>query len=194
MYKKYNDYELIYQVRENDEFCSDVILKKYEPILHSIVNEYYYNFSKYGLEKEDFYQEALLAFFRALSSYNDNINCSFYSFVIICIRRKLISLCKSISNSNKNISNDYLEDITIYDICDSKANISDKVNFEEIELIIKRTMYSFPIENSSIFELKYNNFSYKEISLLLDVPIRTVEYKYRKMKSIIGKVLYRNGF
>ena len=72
MYKKYNDYELIYQVRENDEFCSDVILKKYEPILHSIVNEFYYNFSKYGLEKEDFYQEALLAFFRALSSYNDN--------------------------------------------------------------------------------------------------------------------------
>ena len=194
MYKGYNDYELISYVKENDEFSESIIFKKYDPIIRRLSNDYYMNYSKYGLDREDFYQEALLAFSRALVSYNDQINCKFYTFVIICIKRKLISLCRNISNSNKNLSNDYLDDIDSYEISDIKSNTNSLIDFLEFENIIKNSMYDFSFENICIFELKYNNFTYEEISLLLDMPLRNIEYRYRKLKRIINRILFKNGF
>ena len=40
-YKNYNDYELIYMVKENDDFSYDALYKKYMPIIKSIAYDFY---------------------------------------------------------------------------------------------------------------------------------------------------------
>ena len=103
-YKKYNDYELVYHVRESDDDSKDVLFQKYEPILHKLAHEFYLKFSEYGYDYDDFYQEALISFYRSLSSYNEEKHSLFYSFVVLCVKRGLMSFCRNISTGCKNIS------------------------------------------------------------------------------------------
>ena len=49
-YKKYNDYELVYMVRENDDISQDILFKKYDPILRKIAGEYHSKFKSNGYE------------------------------------------------------------------------------------------------------------------------------------------------
>ena len=54
-YKKYNDYELIYMVHENDEVSTNLLLKKYYPIIFKLSHEYYNKYYCSGYELDDFY-------------------------------------------------------------------------------------------------------------------------------------------
>lgn len=188
-YKNYNDYELIYMVRENDEDSSDILLKKYEPIIKKISNEYYLKFSKYGYDYEDFLQEAYISFYKAISNYDDKVKCLFYTFVVMCIRRGLISFCRKITCGKKNLSYDNFVEIEKYEIADCRSDVSSKIDKSEINRIIHDFINNLSFDDSNIFELRYNNFTFSEISILLDIPINIVEYRYRKsckqLKTII---------
>ena len=61
---------------------------KYTPIIRKIASEYYQKYSNYGYEYDDFLQEAELAFYRALSSYNEDKNSLFYTFVNMFIENE----------------------------------------------------------------------------------------------------------
>ena len=53
--------------------------------------------------------------------------------------------------------------------------------------------YLFNIKDSAVLELRYNGFSYNEISSLLDIPLSTVDgrlYKIRKYLQSYYKNLY----
>lgn len=184
-YKKYNDNELVYMVLENDEDSSNILLKKYSPIINKISWEYYRKFTGYGYEFEDFYQEALAAFYRAIYIYNDSRETLFYSFVTLCIRRNLASFTRSLC-SNKNKSIDCL-DIDELDYCveDVNENPFMKDSYKGLENIIREVLFSLPIEASSILELKLNGFTYKEISSLLDIPVSSVEFKSRRARNLL---------
>ena len=41
MYKEYNDYELLYYISEKNEDASDILLKKYDPLIISIAKKLY---------------------------------------------------------------------------------------------------------------------------------------------------------
>ena len=70
-------------------------------------------------------------------------------------------------------------------------NIKDDKNLDyyfDEELLEKQFVYYkslFNIGDSSIFELRYNGFSYKEISRLLDIPITTVDGRLYKIRKVL---------
>ncbi len=178
-YNNYNDYELIYMVRENDDNSRDILYQKYYPIICHIANDYYQKNKYYGFEFEDFLQEATLAFFRALINYNEKENTLFYTFITICIRRKMMSFCQRISNKNNNFSSLDCISLDDIDIEDSRSNFNHVFLDKEIENIIRDYLYSLSFEKACIFELKFNGFTYSEISKLLDMPISSLEFKNR---------------
>ena len=185
-YKRYNDYELIYMIRENDDSSKSILFKKYYPILVSIANEYYYKYKHYGYDYDDFLQEAYIAFFNSLINFNENKNVLLYSYVIMCVRRKMMSFCKKISKSCKNISyNNYDEFI---DILDTKSDVYGHINDSESEKMLKKIIIDLSFIDSAIVELRFNGFSYKEISLLLEIPSSTIEYKYRVFRQKYKKL------
>lgn len=187
-YKQYNDYELVYMVRENDDYSRSLLYDKYLPLLKKISYEFYSVYKRYGYDYDDFLQEAMLAFERAIIKYDDKQETLLYTFVNVCVRRSLITFCRNISNDRNNLPMDSFLDI-------SKTSISDKVNIDEmfeckeLEELCKKVILDLPMENSTVFELKINGFTYREIGVLLDIPSSTAEFKNRKAKSYFKKIL-----
>lgn len=183
-YRNYNDNELIYMVRENDEDSVDLLSRKYAPIIFRLSNEYYRKYTGSIYEFDDFYIEALSAFHKALNTYDSNMNVLFYTYVNVCIKRALTSFGRVIS-SNKNIENSIDISNIEYAIEDYRENINDRDFYRGLENIIKNVIFSLPLEAGSIIELKINGFTYKEISKLLDIPISSVEFKSRRARKML---------
>ena len=183
-YKNYNDYELIYMVRENSDQYRDLLFNKYIPIINNIVGEFYNNYNKYGYEYDDFYQEAMIAFDKAVVSYDENKDTLFYTYLNICIKRYLLSFVRNISSKKKNFSFDTMVSIDDIDIVDTKSDINTIFHDKDIQDICKNIIYDFSLEleETSMLELRLNGFSYREMAKLLDLPNSSIEFRFRKIK------------
>ena len=181
-YKKYNDYELIDQIQENNEDSKNIMFEKYNPVLRSLAYEYYQKFGDYGYDYEDFLQEANISLYKALNSYNDQKNSLFYSFVVLCVRRGLLTFCRNISSSKKNISSRYLVDIDECSVEDQKNSLPDFFESQEFQNACRDVLFDLPFEIGIVFELKLNGFSYREIGLLLDIPSSSAEFRCKKAR------------
>ncbi len=188
-YKKYNDYELISMVCENDEDSYYSLFSKYEPIIKSIAQEFYRKYNCYGADYEDFVQEGYLGFQEALSNYDSNKGALFYTFVTLCIRRHLLSFVKKISAIKKNNNTNLFLPIGEFDISDDNINIDSYVDYSDVFNIVKDTIYSLKLDYSAPFELRMNNFTYREISILLDVPISSIDYKIKYVRKYLKNEL-----
>ena len=184
-YKKLNDNELIYMVQENDEDSTSLLLKKYYPIIFRLSHEYYNKYYYSGYELDDFYQEALSAFYRAINTYNSTKDVLFYTFVVVCIKRALSSFVRVVNSNNKKINDDV--DIGKLEYCveDIRENPNIRDSFKGLENIIREVIFNLSLEAGAILELKINGFTYKEISILLDIPMSSVEFKSRRARRLL---------
>lgn len=194
-YKNINDYELIYQIRENDEVAYETLFDKYSFIVKKLAYEYYSNNKNIGIEYEDLCQEGFFAISSALKEYNQDTSL-FYTYVILCIRREMERLIKyhrrhkqmilsnsvSISSCIDESSSLFLEEVIPSDVNVEETVISDD-NYKKL-LLYK---HNLKFEESLIYELKINKFTNKEISILLDMPYKTVDNYLRKIRSSLLK-------
>lgn len=178
---KQNDYELIYMVRENDEGSQDILYEKYLPVVKSIANEFYQKYGSYGYDYDDFVQEALIAFQKSIISYNENKNTLFYTFTTLCIKRTLMTFCRNITRIKNNFNNNNYIPIEEYEevLLDKSSDIDLITNEKYISEISKNVILNLAFDVGCIFELRLNGFIYREIGIILDLPISTIEYKVR---------------
>lgn len=181
---KQNDYELIYMVRENDDFSRDILYEKYLPVIKGIAKDFHKVYEKYGYDFDDFVQEGLIAFQKALTNFNDDKNALFYTFVTMCVKRAMLTFCRNISRDKRNYSFNKITQLEDYEgVCvDLKADIDIISSEYEIGEISRKVLLDLPFENSCIFELKLNGFTYREIGMLLEIPTSTAEFKNRTTK------------
>ena len=184
-YKNYNDYELISMVRENDEFSYYSLFEKYKPIVKNISKEFYDRYSDYGYDYDDFIQEGYVGFQNALNKYDSSKGALFYTFVELCIRRRLLSFTKNISLPKRNISNKYFISLDDLEVRDNSVSLNDELDYEDTMNIIKDVLYSLDLKYTAPFELKMNNFSLKEISILLEVSINSISYRVNLVRDEI---------
>lgn len=190
-YKKVNDYEVMYMIRECDDDAKDLLFKKYSPVINKFASKYLEFAKKHGVEFEDLVQEGYIALEQSIASYDDQCGVLFYSYVSLCIERHMITYCRNMSSGKNYILNNSLNE-------DFLLDASDKFNDPENVLLTKLAEEQFvyfknslDIEYSSILELRYNGFSYKEISKLLDVPISTIDGRIYRMRK---KMKFINNF
>lgn len=184
-YKNYNDYELISMVRENDEFSYYSLFEKYKPIVKNISKEFYDRYSDYGYDYDDFIQEGYVGFQNAINKYDSSKGALFYTFVELCIRRRLLSFTKNITLPKRNISNKYFVSLDDLDVRDNSVSLNDELDYEDTMNTIKDVLYSLDLKYTAPFELKMNNFSLKEISILLEVSINSVSYRVNLVRDEI---------
>ena len=70
---------------------------------------------------------------------------------------------------------------------DNKSNVEKIAEINELEKVIKKIIFDFPILYGSVLELRYNGFTLAEIARLLDISRSSVEYYYGKIKKNIYK-------
>lgn len=83
--EKYNDYELIYLIREHNEVALNLMLEKYVSLI-------YYYMSKFHIFKKfqsEFFQEGRLAIWKAIKTYRDDCGV-FYPYLSVIMKRAFI--------------------------------------------------------------------------------------------------------
>ncbi len=165
MYLGWNDYELIYLIREGNDRALNLMYHKYTNFIR--LKAYEVGFR--GMSVDDCIQEGLILLTKAIKIFNDNFNKSFWSYYNLILKRRLWRL------KREDNSNSYLE-ITL--------DVEDDNTFKEKVL-----------EYSSIFKDSYLAYIYKEIyyyntkvnelALKLRVPIHRIYRDIKKIKEML---------
>lgn len=198
-YSNLNDYEIMYMVAENDDSAKELMFEKYKPIIEKYARKYYAVGKNFGLELDDFIQEGYFGLYCALSNYTPFKNTIFYTYAIISIKSKMNNLLINSSNGKSSVLNNslslnqYLDEdgTTLFDFIEDKNALIPDIEVERKELVaeIKRNIYELQLDESIVFELKFNGFSIKDISKLLSIS----EQKARNILSRVKKKLIINN-
>ena len=170
-----NDNELIYMIKDGDDFAINRLFEKYKPLVTSVANSFYVFGKRLGIEFSDLMQEGYIGLYNAYSSFNEYSDVKFYTYALTCIRNHLNTYCRNM-NVKKNY---YLNNSISIEDCDSL--LFDNFNyFDEEQLFVNfKNLLSFKC--SIVFELKHNGFKIREISKLLDLPVSTVNGRISKI-------------
>ena len=183
---EYNDYELVYMVKEDEE-ALNYMIKKYEPLFKS----YAYSFTKKhrykGLDPEDLIQHLRITLCYAIDRYDSRKDVLFYSYLLTCLKR-------SVSNYGRKLLNkpdcyNYM-DIENYDNLDcfvSSFDMYDNLIDTEYEREIIDFKNSLSFLDAQIFELRYNGFSYRNIADLLEIDPKKVDNQLLKIRKKLEK-------
>ena len=197
-YKNLNDYELIYQVRENDEVAYGLLMEKYSNLVRILAKKILKNNKNLGLEYDDLYQEGMVGVIKALNDYNSD-NTLFFTYASLCAQREMDRIIKYHKRKKIMVLNDSISlnmcinkdpNCTLEDFIPSEYNL--EKNYENIEEFNKLMdiKYDFDLLDSSIYELKLNGFSTREIATLMELSYKAVDYRLRKMRKKILKYSY----
>ncbi|MDD5888255.1 MAG: sigma-70 family RNA polymerase sigma factor [bacterium] len=184
-YKQVNDYEVMYMIRENDDEAQDLLVKKYMPIVSKIASKYLPLVKTCGIEFDDLLQEGLIALNKAIIGYDDNSGVLFYTYVLVCVERHIITYCRRVNNKKNYFLNYSVASDDYFLFKDDKSSIDEFMSerFAEEDFVYCKNL--FDISYSSIFELRYNGFTYKEISVLMDVSLGTVDARLSKIRKVL---------
>lgn len=187
-------------ISENNEEAYALMVDKYKPLINKYADYYCSKYNNRGIEKEELIQEGIIGLINSINSYMEQDKCIFYTFANLIIRREMERYIKknmrnkqliltgatSLSESI-GIENLSLED-TLYNELDNVENLINDKYYEKL-------LYNFKFElsdnQSQIYELRLNNFSNKEISLLLDISYKSVDNCIRLMKIKFKKYIQR---
>ena len=181
---KYNDYELLDLIYDNDEVAYDIMLNKYKPVIYNKALEYY-NYLKdnkcTGFTFDDFYEEGIIAFNSAVKNYDPNNGSLFYSFLLVCL-----SSCFNILY--RNIFKLKNRPLLKYQELDFEVKYSRAVDpYDSIgDLDMYNKLYDYlsdlSLLDSAIIILRINDFKYYEIEELLDVSSSRISRVVKAMK------------
>lgn len=195
-YSNLNDYELIYYINENNEEANNIIIKKYEPMITSIVNRMMKSCPYLGLEKSDMIQEGMIGLNHAIGYFNEQKDITFYTYAKTCVERRLISVIVSAQrqkhkNLNESISFDTEDEGTLeYFLKDDSTNpekiIMSKESKKQIVELIEEKLTDF---EKQVFELMLSYFNYKEIADMLDKEPKQVDNAIQRIKVKVKSVI-----
>ena len=196
-YKEYNDNELLYYVNEANEEATEIIYKKYEPLINNLARKIINYCKNSGVEINDLVQEGMLGLSKALEQYKDNKDASFYTFAKTCIERKMISASIAARRQKHKILNDSLSiestdeegnNICEYLLSDDKSNPETMIlNIEREKDILNKASHILTDFEIQVFELKINGFNYKEISEVLDRDVKAIDNALQRIKTKLKK-------
>ena len=181
---KYNDYELLDLIYDNDEVAYNIMINKYKPIIYNKALEYY-NYLRSnnyeGLTLDDFLEEGLITLNHAIKSFDSNKRSLFYSFLLVCLTSSFNLMLRKVFTIKNRPLLKYQE--LEYEVKDSKeVDPYDYIDNIDICNELNDYLYSVSLIDSAIIELRLNNFKYSEIMKLLDVSASKINRTIKIMR------------
>ena len=155
MYRAYNDYELLYMVKQQATVALNILLKKYERFIYKKVYTFFFD------DDGDYFQEGVLCLYKAIETFDDRYNKTFMRYFEVILNRHFIN----IYHKNKR----YYEMI---ESCKNAFLIEESLTEVEVERI--KPTFKSEIEQQ-IYHLYYvNNKKVKEIALELKLSAKQI--------------------
>lgn len=190
-YSDFNDYELIEYANENNEDANNILIKKYEPLIHSIANRMLKSCSYIGLEESDLVQEGMIGLNHAISYFNEQKDIIFYTYAKTCIERRMISTIIAAKRLKHRVLNESIslnadnEDVSFDKILKDESSNPEKIvmDSEETEKLIESIKGSLTDFELQVFELMLSYFKYGEIAEILDKEKKQVDNAMQRIKN-----------
>lgn len=130
------------------------------------------------LDEEDLYQEGMLAYIKAESTFDPKRDVKFETYASRVITNRFIDLLRK---QGENILELQEENTT------GDFNLDDQVNLIEIKKILHEKINDL---DRAIFNSYIEGFSYEEISKIFELPRKKIDNIVQKVKRIFKNELY----
>lgn len=204
-YKQLSEEKLIALAKEENNYAAEILIERYIKMLYWICQNYYVK----GADKDDVMQIALISFHKSIFYYKKSENSlSFRNFVVLCVRREIISFLKhtnSLKNellnnaipayshtsssreSEDNESSLYLANKILRDYSPSPEEI---VIGNEVKKFIHEEIKSKLSDlEKNVLVLKLKGYTYKEISRMINRKEKAIDNSVQRIRKKI-KDLY----
>ncbi len=170
--------ELITAAKNGDEGAFSLLCQTYKPLIENMTDRYITRLNAIIQDKDDLRQEATVAFYRAVMTYDlSQDKVSFGLYAKICIKNRMVSLVR---RANKKSSPK-----TVSHQKDEGKRIGDRVfDFSELMEVSERILSK---REALVFSLYVDGKTYKEISELLSVSEKSVDNALFRAKSKIKR-------
>ncbi len=189
----YQDNELIDNINDNSEEARDVLYDKYKYIVDIIINKYKKSAYYLSIDMQELKQEALLGFSDALYSYDYNKDSNLPTFISLCVERRVDNYVKKHSTVKMRMLKEMIslddqigENLSVMDVVSDNTtpeNIME--DEEETKILLDKIKEVLSNKELEIYKLLLYNFSYEDISNILNIPVKSIyDYVYRIRKKI----------
>ena len=199
MEEKYNDYELIYMAKEENEDAINILYQKYKPLILKLSQKYYQKILNSSLELSDLEQECYITLNESITQFNEKENTKFYTYAKRCIENRLVSIVRKETNEKHihNINSISLNNLIGEDNEQELIEIIDNNNIEtpeenlikieeENNLFRKIINYLSDLEEC-VITLKIQNYNYKEIAAILDKDEKSIDNSIQRIRIKLKK-------
>jgi RNA polymerase sporulation-specific sigma factor len=196
-YSGMTDEELIIELRKNNSYAEECLLKRYVSVSKKIISSFYL----IGADVDDLLQEAMIALFKAIKEYKHNMDCSFRCYAITCIKRYVISVIRRNSRKKHSPLNNYIsfsntvnEDNELYMI----EKISNDIISDPESIVVSKereNIVTYMLENNlSKFEKRvlscyFLGLSYSESSTALNTDAKAIDNALQRIRKKIRNEL-----
>ena len=198
-YKDYNDYELLYMVKESDENAYNLLYEKYKPLINSLSKKYSRVYQNYGIDINDFILEGYYGLDQAIKNFNEEDEYKFKGLATTCINRQMQNLIRNAKLKknlvlNNSLYYEALEDSNEINYLEIKADekaINPEQQIIENEEVIKtyeKCINSLKGLELNVFILKIKGMTNEEIASKLDKPIKSINNAITRIRKKYNKL------
>ena len=169
---------LINRVRSGDQTAFDLLVKKYDPLIESLVQRFY-NEGVSGLNRDDLYQEAVLKFYNSILSFDVyQSEVEFGLYTKICISNALVSQLRLHKKHTAEQLTESLNNMFfVHDSEDPSRRVLEEERVKVLYSVIRKNLSDFEYD---VWHLYMSGRSAKEIGAVLG-----------KDEKSIGNAIYR---
>ena len=177
---------LLVAIKNGDEDAFGMLLEEYRRMIYKIINGFDLEVCDYLIEKEELFQEASLALYQAVKSYEFDRSVKFSSFAYTVIYRKMVTTVKRyrhIYEDKYSLDADKGVEYRIAYITHAVADNPEAYHKEkEFEMKLQRFIDELPKKDKELLRLKQEDLSYKEMGKRLNMKSKTIDNRLRCLK------------
>ncbi len=174
---------LINLASKGDEDAFADLTVRYKPLIDSMAHSYYKKCESGVFARDDFLQEATLAFYSAVCTYDTSSSVTFGLYSKICIRNKMVSMLRASAKKEKKDKKHQKERATWRE---PVQNLLEKENAQDLKKKIQGVLSVF---EWSVFCLYVEKKSYSEIADALGKAEKSVDNAIYRIKTKLKKLI-----
>ncbi len=152
-YWGYNDYELLYLAKENNDEALDIIFTKYNKLILKKANEY-----RKLLNFDDLCQEGKMILNKAILNFDESYNKTFTRYFEMLIEHRFIDLMRRRLRENKNVKfdNDEIDNYQFNNECKINnliLNETININYQKLSSFEQKVFKCKFIENMKVVDI-----------------------------------------
>lgn len=182
--------DLVKAVKSGDDDACGALLRRYAPLVDSMVyNTMPLLSSASRADEDELRQEAVIKLYQSALAYDENqTDTSFGLYAKICIKNRMISLVRRQRGDGVVFGEDFAENISETEIAsDPSEALLDREREHELDAKIKSKLSPLEYE---VYDLHMEGAGIRQIAETLHISEKTVENALYRMKSKLQKLFF----